>query len=154
MTNILKKLVLILILFMHVDIVCANIDDYGASVEAKLNSISSNIYSYDLSWGDMSFNYVENENYVFNDATNDYKKVISGSWDSSSNEIEIQNNGIGINVMLSYDSDINSVSGNFTDNSFYLSFNESKKVYLNLSGTLGNSYTSYTKVGSILIEVE
>ena len=140
---------------MIINIHADNLNAPGSrNINVKLVDIELPVYDYDITWGDMNFIYTDVENYEFNSSTNEYDKVLSGSWESSSNSIEILNNSsLSINVTLSYVSDENNITGGFSVNNFELSKDESKTVSLTLSGSLNNSYSSYTKIGSVLMEV-
>lgn len=125
-------------------------------IDAYIKEIDDDvIYSYDVSWGSMNFNYIEEEKFILNEHTNEYERVINNSWVCEENFIDITNDStFAISILLTYNSVIDSVSGEFKDNSFKLEKNENKKTYLNLNGSLNNEVNEYINVGNILMEVE
>lgn len=125
------------------------------------------VYSVDISWGSMEFTYTAGKA-VWNPATHTYDTSTSTAvWacENDANKITVINHSNAeVSCDLTYNKEIDSVTGVFDRNLYYfpsaaayenianaeaLKFN----AYLTLSGTLNSTTTTATQVGTIIVTI-
>jgi len=120
------------------------------------------VYSIDLTWGAMEFTYNASGTKNWNPATHDYNVNVNTSWTASGNTITVTNHSnAAVTAAFAYGkaTGFETVDGAFSSVSLPLATAESTAVgsapsgtsTLTLSGTLANSATNFTKVGTITI---
>lgn len=85
-------------------------------VEGEYTSQSETIYSVEISWGNMEFQYELNGSY--NPSTHDYNSTSSDIWNigAKGNIITVKNHSnIDISATLNYSKTLNTVTGTFKD---------------------------------------
>lgn len=149
--NHLKLLLIVLIPILFINIVYAE----TSKRDATISSVDApSIYDLDIKWDNMTFSYVEQEKYVYDNSNNTYKRSINRYWTSSSNNINIKNKSSKpINVNLKFRALNKNVNGTFSKNNFNMKSLEEQSVKLNLTGSIDNSYNTYKTVGDISIVV-
>lgn len=150
---------ILLILFTNCTVYAENNENKSYSTDAILKEIDgpNNEYDYDLVWDDMTFSYIENRSFVYNDKTREYDLKIDEYWSDSSNKVNITNNSYEkIDVLLQYTSEkiFNNIKGQFSPNYFRLYYNENKESELKLYGKIENKNTDYITIGTITIKIQ
>lgn len=164
-------LALMMVLAMGIPTYAATIGSNGGTqsidVKAKyVDSTSSNtIYSIDVSWGAMEFTYTASGTQVWNPETHEYTSSVSGAWTGSGNQVAVTNHsntGITASFTFAPESGYTGLAGTFSQSSFGLPSAVGKATNaseltgttaLTLGGTLANTVTTMTKVGTVTVTI-
>ena len=164
-------LALVLILVMSTTAFAATIESTPGSQDIDVNAryvagvSASTKYSVDVSWGAMEFTYSASGTKTWDLATHTYTTSTQPAWTASGNTIIVTNHSnTDITASFAFDAltAYNTVTGAFSAASFRLPTAEGKAVdaaelsgttTLTLSGTLDNTVTNLTKVGSVTVTI-
>lgn len=120
------------------------------------------VYSIDLTWGAMEFTYNAAGTKDWNPTDHSYDVDVNTSWTASGNVITVTNHSnTVVTAAFAYGkaTGFDSVDGSFSSASLPLATAENTAIgsaptgstTLTLSGTLANSVTDFTKVGTITV---
>lgn len=140
--------------------------DQNIDVEAKYqdNTTTSTVYSVDVSWGAMQFTYTESGAMTWNPADHTYTDSTTAGWTANGNTVTVTNHSnadvtasFAFNALDAY----NTVTGSFDIASETLDagvvggYDDADKVVatLTLAGTLAETVTDFTKVGTITVTI-
>lgn len=139
----------------------------GIDVNAKYtDSVDSpTVYSVDLTWGTMEFTYSVSGKKLWDPDKHDYEISTSDEWTATGNEITVTNHSnTAVKVDFTYKAQNghNTVTGSISQNSIILPTAEGKalhdaalvgKTALTLGGTLADTSTNLTKVGTVTVAI-
>lgn len=123
------------------------------------------VYDVDIEWGSMNFTYTVSGKKTWNSNTHQYTSTTSDGWIANGNVITVTNHsntGIKTNFTYTKGDNYESVSGSFSKSSFTLPTAENKTTdnpqltettALTLGGTLEETVTNLTKVGTITVKI-
>lgn len=123
------------------------------------------VYNVDIKWGSMNFTYTVSGKKIWNSNTHQYTNNTSDNWSANDNVITVTNHSntaIKTNFTYTKGSSYESVSGSFSKSSFTLPTAEGKTTdnslltettALTLSGTLDETVTNLTKVGTVTVKI-
>lgn len=140
--------------------------DQDIDVKGKYldNSTTPTIYSVDVTWGAMEFTYTESGAMTWNPADHTYTDSTSATWVANGNTVTVTNHSnaevtasFAFNALTAY----NTVTGSFDIASETLDagvvdgYDAADKVVatLTLAGTLDETVTDFTKVGTITVTI-
>ena len=120
------------------------------------------VYSVDVVWGAMEFIYSASGTRTWDPSNHQYTDSISAGWSVSGNTVTVTNHsnkGVGVAFAYVKASGFDEVSGAFSVVSDTLAAGvegdvtgaDSVSTDLTLSGTLSNTVTAYTKVGTVTV---
>lgn len=135
-------------------------------VEAKYqdNTTTATVYSVDVSWGAMQFTYTESGAMTWNPVDHTYTDSTTAGWTANGNTVTVTNHSnadvtasFAFNALDAY----NTVTGSFDIASATLDagvvngYDNAAKVTVTLSldGTLAETVTDFTKVGTITLTI-
>lgn len=136
-------------------------------VRAKyVDGVSSGIrYNVDIRWDAMEFTYTVSGTKTWNPEKHDYDIKTSDAWAGTGNEITVTNHSnTAVTASFSFAplSGYTGLTGAFSANSFQFPSAENKalnaseltgKTTLTLSGTLADTVTTMTKVGTVTVTI-
>lgn len=148
-----------------------NIDKVGGTqeidVKAKYvdDSVVIDTYSVDVAWGAMEFTYTLTGDLTWNTETHQFDDSTSAAWSEKGNEVTVTNHsnlGVGVALDFTADAGYSTVAGSFSQDEFLLESAvgkevekaDSKTVSLNLDGTLADSTTALSKIGSVTVTIK
>lgn len=164
-------LILAMVLAMSTAAFAATIDSAPGSQNIDVNAryedgtTASTTYSVDVAWGAMEFTYTISGTKEWDPVTHTYTTNTTPTWSGSGNEITVTNHsnaGITASFAFSALDAYNTVTGAFSAASVPLPSAEGKettdpaltgKSTLTLSGTLEDTVTTMTKVGSVTVTI-
>lgn len=126
---------------------------------------TSTTYSVDVAWGAMEFTYTISGSKTWDPATHTYTTSTQPTWTATGNEVSVTNHsntGITASFAFAPLDTFNTVTGSFSASSVNLPSAEGKamtdemltgKTALTLSGTLADTVTDLTKVGSVTVTI-
>lgn len=128
------------------------------------NTNNPTVYSVDVTWGAMEFTYTESGAMTWNPEDHTYSDNTSAVWTANGNTVTVTNHSnADVDVSFSFAalSAFESVSGSFDIPSDKLaagiegSYDTADEVTasLTLGGTLDDSATDYTKIGTITVKI-
>lgn len=140
--------------------------DQDIDVKGKYldNSTTPTIYSVDVTWGAMEFTYTESGAMTWNPADHTYTDSTSAAWVANGNAVTVTNHS-NAEVMASFAFNAldayNTVTGSFDIESETLDagveggYDNADKVVatLTLTGSLAETVTNFTKVGTITVKI-
>lgn len=140
--------------------------DRNIAVEGKYQNTTTTlpVYSVDITWGAMQFIYTESGSKTWNPATHTYTDSITSGWTANGNTVTVTNHS-NTAVTASFDfavlADYRTVTGSFNIVSRTLGAGVegayAKADYvtatLTLDGTLANTVTDYTKIGTVTVKI-
>ncbi|MDO4516636.1 MAG: hypothetical protein Q4C76_05840 [Bacillota bacterium] len=179
-----KKLLIVcmsvvLMLSLSVTVWAAASYSYGVGLDSKEIPVTAKyvaaseadvVYSVDISWGSMEFTYTAGKA-VWNPVNHTYdtSNTSTAVWacENDANKITVINHSnADVSCDLTYDKEIDSVTGVFDSNSYsfpsasnqsYLGNQNAEALkfnaYLTLSGTLDSTTTTATQVGTIIVTI-
>lgn len=135
-------------------------------VEAKYQDsiTTATVYSVDVTWGAMQFTYSESGAMTWNPADHTYTDNTTAAWTASGNTVTVTNHSNAA-VTASFEfaalEDYDTVTGSFDIASETLEagvvdgYDSADNVTstLSLAGTLAETVTDYTRVGTITVEI-
>lgn len=140
--------------------------DQNIDVEGKYqdNTTTPTVYSVDVTWGAMQFTYTESGAMTWNPADHTYSDSTSAGWTANGNTVTVTNHSnADVTASFSFDAlaDYDTVIGSFDIASETLEagvvggYDTADEVTANLtlSGTLAESVTEYTRIGTITVEI-
>lgn len=161
-------LALTLVMSMSITAFATTVDtgDQDIDVKGKYldNSTTPTIYSVDVTWGAMEFTYTESGTMTWNPADHTYTDSTSATWVANGNTVTVTNHSnaevtasFAFNALTAY----NTVTGSFDIASETLDagvvdgYDAADKVVatLTLAGTLAETVTDFTKVGTITVTI-
>ena len=135
-------------------------------VKAKYNSSSatSEKISVDIAWGAMEFTYNVGGTKEWNAATHQYVDNTTKNWTATGNTVTVTNHSnVAVNATLSFAKEANysTVNGSFDKPTLNLATAVDTAVAdapkdtatLTLDGTLGDTVTTLTKIGTITVAI-
>lgn len=142
--------------------------DQTIDVEAKYESSATTptVYSVDVSWGAMQFTYSASGTMEWNAEDHTYTDNTQAGWNADGNTVTVTNHSnaqISASLTFAALEEYTDLTGSFDNASFVLTSAENKGLddaeltglaTLNLDGTLDESVTDFTKVGTITVTVE
>lgn len=123
------------------------------------------IYSVDVSWGAMEFTYTVSGTKTWDPSTHEYEVSTVGEWSESGNTVTVTNHSNdGVTVTFDFEAldAYSTVSGAFSKGVAALPSAEgmaldaaelTASTELTLSGTLSDSVTALTKVGTVTVTI-
>lgn len=140
--------------------------DQTIDVEAKYqdNTTTATVYSVDVSWGAMQFTYTESGAMTWNPGDHTYTDSTTAGWTANGNTVTVTNHS-NADVTASFAfaalDAYNTVTGSFDIASATLDagvvdgYDAADKVVatLTLAGTLAETVTDFTKVGTITVTI-
>lgn len=140
--------------------------EQSIDVEAKYqdSTTTTTVYSVDITWGAMEFTYAESGAMTWNPADHTYTDNTTAAWTASGNTITVTNHSnaavtasFGFEALEDYDT----VTGSFEIASETLNAGvvdgydsaDNVTTTLKLEGTLAETVTDFTKVGTITVEI-
>lgn len=123
------------------------------------------VYYVDVAWGEMEFTYTVSGEKLWDPEKHDYTISTSDSWTATGNEITVTNHSnTAVKAEFTYTASNghNTVTGSFSQNSLTLPTAEGKmvndavlvgKTTLTLGGTLADTTTNLTKVGTVTVQI-
>ena len=122
------------------------------------------VYSVDITWGSMEFTYSEGSGTTWNPETHTSIQGGAGGWSHSGNTITVTNHSnTAVTATLAYDKETGyeGINGTFDKETMNLktavgtevSAAPTETAALTLSGTLNNTVTSPTTVGTITVTI-
>ena len=155
-----KKIIFIIILtFLLIPLTVLSLEN--KTINATVGNVTSNqiddsIIDVDITWGNLSFTYVVENNYKWDNTTHKYiKEEPKVYWNNNGNNIIIKNNSKkSVNIDLKYEPTISSVSGAFSLNNFKIDSNKQKTVSFVISGSLSLNYSKTTSAGIITLGIK
>lgn len=127
-------------------------------------SESDPVYSVDIIWENMNFEYTDSGEKVWNPETHTYSNATEGRWDKTEANITVTNHSnVAVNIVIVYTSTANTgITGRITKTSATLQAGELEKpdeadsmtATLKISGRPNDSVTKYgVKIGTITIQI-
>ena len=142
------------------------IGDQNIDVEGKYqdNTAVPTVYSVDITWGAMQFTYTESGAMNWNPANHTYSDNTSTGWIANGNTVTVTNHSnaaVTTSFAFSALADYSTVTGSFDLTSEILeagvegAYADADKVTttLTLVGSLANTVTDYTKIGTITVRI-
>lgn len=168
-----ELLALVMVLAVNTGAFADTIDSNPGSQDIDVNAkyedgvSAPTKYSVDVTWGAMEFTYTVSGTKTWNPATHEYDVSTSGAWTAAntSNTITVTNHSnAGITASFAFTplDAYNTVTGAFSASSVQLPSAEglatdaaelTGSTTLTLSGTLENTVTTMTKVGSVTVTI-
>ena len=150
-----KIAVIIIIVVMFIPISVLSLDNKVVNITVG-NVEDDNVVDLQITWGNLSFTYVVENNYRWDSTTHKYTKEEPKSyWTNNGNGIVIKNNSKkAVNINLKYDPTIKNVSGIFSSDTFKVDANKQRVVNFNLSGSLSSDYYKTTSAGIITLGIK
>lgn len=123
------------------------------------------VYSVDVTWGEMQFTYSVSGTKMWNPATHDFDISTTDSWSANDNEITVTNHSNAeIKADFTYASKVaySMVTGTLSNDSITLPSAEGKtltddslvgKTALTLGGTLPDTTSSFENVGAVTVAI-
>lgn len=122
------------------------------------------VYSIDVVWGAMQFTYSSSGTREWDPATHRYTGSITGTWAATGNTVTVTNHSNkAVGVAFSYEkaAGFDSIGGAFSIGSDTLAAGvegnvagaDSVRTELTLSGTLPETVTEFTKIGSVTVSL-
>lgn len=166
-----KLLALALTLSMSTTAFAGTVGNDGGTQTIDVQAQYSNkvetaiVYDVDIKWESMNFTYTVNGKKTWNSDEHQYTTNTSAAWTSTGNSITVTNHSnTGITTSFTYTkgNSYQSVTGSFSKPSFSLPTAEGKKINdaqltkttdLILGGTLADTVTNLTKVGTVTVKI-
>ena len=128
------------------------------------STVTGNVYSVDIAWGTMQFTFTESGSKTWNPNNHSYTENTTTGWTASGNTVTVTNHSnVGVTASFGFEAltAYNTVIGSFDVASKALAAGvvdgyddaESVTAKLTLAGTLAESVTSFTKVGTITVTI-
>ena len=126
---------------------------------------SPTVFNVDISWGNMEFTYTVSGSKTWDPEKHDYSISTTDTWEPASNEITVTNHSntaIKTDFIYTPANGHNTVTGSFAPQSVTLPTAEGKsltdttltgKAALTLGGTLADTTTNLTKVGTATVSI-
>lgn len=140
---------------------------YNVDVRAKYEDGTStpDVYSIDVVWGAMQFTYSSSGTREWDPTTHQYTGSITGTWTAAGNTVTVTNHSNkAVGVRFSYEkaTGFDGINGAFSVASDTLAAGvvgkaaeaDSVRTALTLSGTLADTVTEFTSVGSVTVSLQ
>ena len=139
--------------------------DQDIDVKGKYldNSTTPTIYSVDVTWGAMEFTYTESGAMTWNPADHTYTDSTAAAWVANGNTVTVTNHSNAeVTASFAFNAlDYNTVTGSFDIASETLDagvvdgYDAADKVVatLTLAGSLAETVTNFTKIGTITVTI-
>ena len=160
-------LALVMLLSLSTVAFAAGAGDHIGEVKGqyKDNTTTPEVISVDIRWGNMEFTYTESGSHVWNPGTHTYTDNSQGTWTPADNTVKVTNHSnVDVEVSFAFAPlEGHSVTGTFSTPSKTLASAEnyvdpatgdSVTTTLTLAGSLDESVTTLTKIGTITVTIE
>ncbi len=140
--------------------------DKNIDVEGKYqdNTTAPTVFSVDVTWGAMQFTYTESGAMTWNPENHTYTDNTSAGWTANGNTVTVTNHSnAAVTASFAFDAltDYSAITGSFDIASETLdagvvgAYADADKVTatLTLAGSLADTVTEYTKIGTITVKI-
>lgn len=128
------------------------------------NTTNPEVYSVDVTWGAMQFTYTESGTMTWNPADHTYTDSTSAGWTANGNTVTVVNHSnVPVTASFRFDAleNYDTVTGSFDISSETLDAGaegdydgaDTVTAALTLGGTLAETATDYTRIGSITVNI-
>ena len=148
-----KVICLFLIIIALIPILTYALENETVNITVGKVENGNSIVDVEITWDSLSFTYIVENNYRWDNTTHKYvKEDVKSYWNNNSCMIKVKNNSHKtITVSAIYKGAIDTINGSFSNSSLKLEAGSTKNITFNIAGTLTSDYSKTTSAGTITL---